>query len=532
MFSRLKVILGSLIAAALYTVPVQAAEQITFWYPPFGEFEVSVDDLAVFAKEGKITPNFSFYAQHVTPKQLQQFRELLNQSFNVDVIFVSQLFNSRIGERLVEQLSLLIDNPPDQSQPALKGAIIEAAGQPQGLTLLGVLQKYPLQNLRLNTNRGIKAVDEAHDLMIKTERFFATLQQQAATKATPVAANLADLTQPGAQKWRKESLTIDSSIQAVVYLPEAVKTPAPLIVIAPGLNSDYQSLLYIAEHLASYGFGVAALNFPGSDSQMINDYLAGLATPPPPNLWVEQPKKISRLLDEIEKKSQSNPDWKGKLDLSNVGVLGQSLGGYTVTAIGGAQVNWNSLVQYCAQKNSPDQITFNLSVLLQCKGVNDLPPSTQLSDPRIKAVIAINPVTNPVFDSQGMQKMQVPVMLIGGSADIFAPPIPEQILPFSWLKSSDKYLLLVKNSTHFSFLTQGLANAVPVPEAILGPNPQLAQNYLKVLGVAFFKNYLSKQPEFAAYLTESYVTQMSQEPLPAILLKSFPETDIALPNPG
>ena len=53
-------------------------------------------------------------------------------------------------------------------------------------------------------------------------------------------------------------------ISAIAYLPETstADSPAPLVAIAPGLNTDMNALLYAGRHLASHGYAVASLNFP------------------------------------------------------------------------------------------------------------------------------------------------------------------------------------------------------------------------------------------------------------------------------
>jgi predicted dienelactone hydrolase len=139
-------------------------------------------------------------------------------------------------------------------------------------------------------------------------------------------------------------------------------------------------------------------------------------------------------------------------DTKNVGILGQSLGGYTATATGGANIQWEYVLKECAKLNDANQINLNPALLWQCKGIESASPLADLQDPRIKAVLAINPFTDPAFGNQGIDKIAVPMMFIAGSSDIFAPSLSQQIMPFSAVDKEDKYLLLVKNGTHLSFL--------------------------------------------------------------------------------
>lgn len=529
--ASLLALLGCGFLADFPILPAVSADRIAFNYGILGEFYISIADLELFAKEGKITPSLAFYADRFSQEDLAELRNLLNRNFDLNAVTASVFLNSPIGKQLIREIALIIDSPAYISQPALRGSIILAAAQPQGLTILDVLRLYSTNTLKLNTDQIIEAVDEATKILADTERVFTALEREAAINSETTNLinfdTLTDLGKSGGKKWRKESLIIKSQgerpIEGVVYLPVTTDQPAPLVVIAPGLNTNWENFAYLAEHLASYGFGVAALNFPGTNARRIDAVLNGLDTPPPNNQWIEQPKVITRLLDEIESKSQSESIWQGKLNLQRVGVIGQSLGGYTAMAIAGAKVDWQHLQQECQQLKSPEQIHFNPSLFWQCQGTGKAvsPPNTDLQDQRIVAAIAVNPVTNPVFSKLALSQMKLPLMIITGDKDVFTPALEEQIEPFTWLRQNDKYLVLVENSTHFSFIEERESRERELPPQIVGTNPKIARPYLKVLGVAFFKTYLAKQTQFTPYLTEFYLKTISKTPLPLSLIRSL-----------
>ncbi|MBD2655140.1 alpha/beta hydrolase [Synechocystis sp. FACHB-383] len=507
--------------------PISAAEEIKFSIAPFGDFNISVDSLETFAQDGKITPEFNFYAKHLTPEELTKFRALLNKSFPLSSIEAFEFFNTSFGKEIVRQLSLAINSPPDQSQPFLKGAIISAAVNPNGFKIIDVLKNYDSPTLYLDLKTVRNTINEADYLYQTADRLFAWLDRQALAETSPNSSiDLSDLSQPGKTTWTSETLTIPKPNQdpltAFVYLPQGLAQPAPVIVIAPGLNSDFQALSYVAKHLASHGFATVGIDFPESDNERMLDALKGLDTFPNPNAWMNQPKDVSLVLDTLEQKMQSDPNWQGKLDVKNVGILGHSLGGYTATAIGGARVQWPDVLKKCATLDDPNQINLNPSLLWQCKGIEGAPPVENLQDPRIKAVIAINPVTNPAFGNEGVNQLSVPMMFIAGSSDIFAPPLSQQIVPFAALNKQDKYLLLVKNSTHLSF-DQGTDQ---LPGFIVGPGQELAYDYLKSISLAFFNLYLNQQQEFKPYLTDTAVQKMGKEPLPLHLIKSLTQEQL------
>jgi predicted dienelactone hydrolase len=524
---KLGLTLGLGLLSILPSFFVSAAEKITFFIQPAGQFDISVKSLATFAKDGTITPNFALYTKHFSAEELAKLRGLLNKSFPLNSIEAFEFFNTQFGKEIVKQLSLTIKSPPEQSQPLLKGAITSAAENPNGFKIIDVLTNYDSPNLALNIETVRNTIHEADQLYQTTDRIFAWLDRQSNTETfnNPSVA-LSDLSQPGKVTWTSETLTIPrpngEPLTAFVYLPQKLTKPAPIIVITPGLNSDFQSLRYVAEHLASHGFAIVGIDFPESDNKRMTDALLGLDTFPTPNAWMNQPKDVSLVLDTLAQKTKSDGNWQGKLDINNVGILGHSLGGYTAIATGGANVQWDDLLKECAKLNNPNQINLNPALLWQCQGVTDSPPVKNLEDPRIKAVIAINPVTNPAFGNEGINAISVPIIFIAGGADIFAPPLPEQIVPFSAVDKENKYLLLVKNGTHLSFSQ----NTDKLPDFIVGDGQDLAYAYLKSISLVFFNLYLNQQQKFEPYLTNTAIQKMGQNPLPIYLIKSLTQEQI------
>jgi hypothetical protein len=384
----------------LPSFPLLAAEKITFSVLPVGEFDISVKSLENFAKTGKISPDLVLFTKDFTSDDLAQLRSVLNESFPINEVEAFRFFNTAFGQELIKQFSQLIKSPPEQSQPLLQSAIISAAANSDGLNIINVLKNYDSPTLALNLETVHNSIDKADQLYQATERIFNWLDRQAVAEAVPLPSsiNLANLATKGNQTWTSETLKISRAnkdpLTAFVYLPEKSTKPAPLIVITPGLNSDFQSLSYVAQHLASYGFATVGINFPESDAQRLYDALQGLDTLPTPNAWMEQPKDVSLVLDTLEQKMESDPKWKGKRNTKNTGILGQSLGGYTATATGGANIEWEYLLKECAKLNDVNQINLNPALLWQCQGIDAASPLADLQDSRIKAVMVANPAVN------------------------------------------------------------------------------------------------------------------------------------------
>ncbi|MBD2521506.1 alpha/beta hydrolase [Nostoc sp. FACHB-133] len=527
-----------LLSTFLTSTPGLAAERISFFYPPFGEFSLSVDSLETFAKVGKIDQDFSFYASRATPQQLAQLRDLLQQRFNITPTLVSQVTYSPIGEEVVQQLGkLLLTESRQNGFYAIRASLILAAADREGLTVVNLLRKFPSNTMRVNFTEGLRIVDDLSQLLKKKDEVVASLQKEAIAQAANSTVDFSkqpDLRSPGKFRWQKKSLELNDvsrsrRLPVDIYLPTTQNSeltdqnsqspPFPLIVISHGLASDRSTFVYLAEHLASYGFAVAVLEHPGSNAKRFQQYFAGLASPPEPEEFINRPLDIKYLLDELQRLEKSDPTLHRKLNFQQVGAIGQSFGGYTVLTLAGATINFERLRQDCNTNYS----SFNLSLLLQCEASKLPQKNYQLKDDRIKAIMAINPIDSLVLGEGGVSQIKMPVMLVAGSQDIFAPPVFEQIRPFTWLSDPNKYLALIENATHFSAIAEPTPenDILPVPPALLGPDRDAVYSYLNALSVAFMETHLLNRPEYRSYLQPSYATFISKEPLNLSILQSL-----------
>ncbi|ALF55164.1 dienelactone hydrolase [Nostoc piscinale CENA21] len=524
-----------LLSTVLSAAPSWGAERISLFYPPFGEFSLSTDALETFAKEGKITGELDIYAQRATPEQLAQLRELLQQRFSATPTLVSQFTYSPIGEQVVQRLGeLLLTESRQNGFYAVRAALILAAADPkEGLTVVNIIRKFPSPTIKLNFSEGIKIVNNLSELLKDRDAVVAYLQQQAIAETSNANIDFSqkpDLRQPGKLQFQKLYFELndakrDRRLPLDVYIPKVTtQTPFPLIVISHGLASDRYALAYLAEHLVSYGFAVAVLEHPGSNAQRFQKYFAGLAGPPQPREFIDRPLDVKFVLDELQRLDTSNPQLRGKLNFQEVGAIGHSFGGYTVLTLAGAKLNFTQLRRDCYPNRS-----LNLSLLLQCQAAELSPTDYALQDPRIKAVMAINPINSSVLGENGISQIKVPAMIVTGSQDIFAPAIPEQIRPFTWLTEPNKYLVLIENATHFSALQESAPenNVLPVPTGLLGPDPAPVYSYLKALSVAFMETNLLNNAEYRSYLQPSYAQYINQAPLNITLLSNLSTEQLA-----
>lgn len=516
-------IIGGTMAAASVA---RSAEEV---YINYGLFEVSlsVDALETFAEEGEITGDLATYADYIGSQRLQQLKFALDAEAGLSPVAVSNFLYTLQGEVLLERLSEIIQTPANQSGfYGLRAALVlAAADEEEGLTLLNVIKKFPFESIQINSSQGFRIVDELQQIVRQTDQVISVVQKEAEAEEQNEEVNLSslvDLKRPGDVSFRKITLTLDDTrrerdFPVDLYLPQQ-QGLAPLIVISHGLGSDRNTYAYLAEHLASHGYAVAVPEHPGSNTSQIDALIRGRTEQvSPPSEFIDRPLDISFVLDYLE------AYYTDQIQLNDVGIIGQSYGGYTALAVAGAEINWQNLASSCSNLSR----TYNLSLLLQCAALALPQIDYDLSDPRIGAAIAINPLTSGIFGEAGLDNINIPVMIVSGSADTVTPPLSEQIRPFTWLTTQEKYLVLLQGGTHFSTLDESNnSRSIPLPSEVIGPEPIIAQNYLEALSLAFYNAYVTEQPQYLSYLSATYAESISQPVIPLNLVRSLAQEQL------
>lgn len=520
---------------------VLAAERIYASYSAL-EVSISVKTLENYAETGVINEDLAAYQQYLPLQQLQELRRILLNRVKVSPVVVSQLLQTPQGEFLLHRLAQVItakSPQPETGLSTLRSALILASGESGGLTLLNVLRKYPSSSIHLDVAQTLEIATELDKLVSQTHRAIAAVAQkskiEAASISQPNLSQLPDLQVPGKFKSQKYILKFFDSrrnrlLLTDVYIPN-VPNPAPVIVISHGLGLDSSNFQYLATHLASYGFAVVVPNHPGSDAKQLHSLLNGHAVEiAEPSEFQDRPLDVTYILNQLQKGNQSDSRFKGRLNLQQVGVFGQSLGGYTALALAGAKINFQQLKQDC--KPAALQNTWNMSLLLQCRAlelsISKTDKDYNLRDERVKAAIAVNPVTSSIFGKAGLSQIKTPVMIVSSSDDAVAPALSEQILPFSWLANSQKYLVILVGGTHFSTIGNGnpANQQVALPADMIGDASQ-ARRYMNVLSLPFFQTYIVGKSQYTPYLNAAYAQSISSKSLGLSLVNSLNTIELA-----
>lgn len=546
----LAIALGGTGLPLLSTGSAVGAESLSIWYGPL-QASVPVSEVELYAQTGQMTGELANYKGFLSAVQLQQLRDGLQLSVPLSPTLVSQLLYSPTGERLLEPFGAILQRGDGQADlTALRLAIVQAAASPQGLTLPNVLRQYPAKEVSVRLDIATQMLGELKRRQGENQAWLAAVETQAQQQAMGEQSHrfALDLARSGDFVWQR--LTMDwvdtqrrqgdsqrrgRPVTTDLYLPQR-GDGTPLVVISHGVASNRTTLAYLAEHLASHGIAVALPEHSGSNGVKFQRYLTGLTAAPEPQEALDRPQDVTFVLDQLARMNHSDPAMldeanlplAGPLLLDRVVVIGQSFGAYTALTVGGAAIASQPSAAVCGG-NGWEQL-LNLSLLLQCR-FDELkpPPGRSLKDGRVAAVLAVNPMVSQIFGQAGLAQLDVPTMVVSGGADFVVPPLQEQLYPFRWLTVPERYLVLMRNATHFSVLLEPLPEEKPLPitSNLIGPRADLAQGYLAALGLAFVHRYALGDVAYDPYLTSAYAQALSQSAMPLSLVRSLRSPSVA-----
>lgn len=530
--------------ALLILLPVGAAEKVHFSYGLL-ERSVSVASLETYATSGVIKPDLAFFLNFLSPDDRAEFREVLTTRHQLSPIAVSQTLYAPLGETSLRYIGYLIQTGKRQNGLyALRSALIQAAQEPEGFTMLDVLRHYPTQGMRIDLAVALEAYRRGDTFLRETDAVVTGIEQLAQAETAgnpPSSAEIQDLQSPGPVPFSMQTITlVDTSrnrtYPADVYLPamdNAAPASVPVAILSHGFGASRKDFADVAAHFASYGFAVALPEHIGSDTALQQAVLQGRAVEAlVPSEFVDRPLDVTFLLDELERRNQT--EWQGRLNLQHVAMLGHSFGGYTALVVGGATADFANLHRYCEQDSFLDYL--NPALVFQCRALalESSPEAVQrltqgLQDPRVSLVIAANPVSSTILGPQGLSKIQVPVVMLGSGYDVAAPLLPEQAYPFTWLTAPEKYLVLVKGASHVPQLTSMIDRMLSpsISPEVLAENMRLLRSNAKAILLAFLEIYLNHRTEYQSYLQPFYLETLTDPPFEFSLIRSLTEAQIS-----
>ena len=486
----------------------RAADTVVIRYGSLEE-SVSLEELKKSIETGKLPDSLGTYTKRMTEEQRRFLVEGLKIRIPINVVTLDRLINTQIGTTILSDISTAITRRDQAGLQAMRSGLILGANSPQGLSVLSFIAAYPSKQLGINLPQAITVARSMNSAFIRTQRFMFGLSPQVNPKDIKVASSL-DPTQAGSAQVQTIKLNFNDQkrqrqIPLDVYSSTAATANKPLIVFSHGFGSVRTDLRYLAEHLASHGYVVAALEHPGSNETSSKVVSKGKKLLVEPQEFLDRPRDISFILDELEKLNQTaNNPLQGKLATNNVMVVGYSFGGGTALALAGGELQIENLKQRCQQNSAKT----NLSQGLQCVA-QALPEKTyQLRDARIKQAIALNPTTSLMFGETGLTKVQIPTLILSSSADKITPALTEQIMGFAKIPSP-KWLVGVVGASHLSVIDPKITpyqeGKPPIlNKEVTGEKAKDVRKFLKGITLAMAAQLTPEASQYAPFLTSDY----------------------------
>lgn len=521
-------------AALLVGPPAQAAEEIFFRYGLL-ERSIRTSSLEALAADGTVSEDLAFYFNLAKLNDIQQeeLRQNLDRPLAIDGVLLSRFLYTSLGEDLLDQVGAILQTRSgNNGKLSLRAALIQAATSPEGLSALNVVRSLPT-DMQIDVNNALavaRAVEEVIQATTDAVAQLAILTAEQERQSTPLDyATLGDLTAPGPNRVQIQRFDLTDTqrdgqgpasgghrqLYVDVVRPRQWRGQAPVMVFSHGLSASPESRRRWATHLASHGIVVVLPQHPGSDTQQVASFQAGLRRDVfEVQEFIDRPLDITFVLDELERLNPT--EFEGRLHLAQVGVGGHSLGGYTALAVAGAEIDFAHLQQACNSGTDRSAkrrfIHLNISLLLQCQAL-DLPQQPYpFRDPRVTSVLLVNPVNSSIFGPEGLAAVQVPVMVIAGSYDPATPAVFEQFRTFPWYTTDSRSLALIEGQAHvdFSALDAGLSHLLTTLPGLTLAEPDVIDRYMNAIGLAFVGRYVARRPDYGLYLRSGYATYLSQ----------------------
>jgi predicted dienelactone hydrolase len=258
--------------------------------------------------------------------------------------------------------------------------------------------------------------------------------------------------------------------------PDAALAPTParipLIVLSHGTGGSALMMAWLGTQLAAHGYIAAAVNHPGNNAT--EPYQAqGFI------LWWERAKDVSQVIDQM----LADKTFAGRVDPKRIGAAGFSLGGYTMIAIAGGITRRSLFQDFCKSPQadgiclSPPEFPDLVEKFAKADEMAKNDPEMQASlrhasdsyrDPRVRAVFAIAPALGPAFSSDSLEKINIPVAILAGTADKNVPVASSA--QFFAKHIPHAQLTLLPSVPHYTFLATCSKTAQPLlcadPEGI------------------------------------------------------------------
>ncbi|WP_025663051.1 alpha/beta hydrolase family protein [Aquimarina megaterium] len=263
----------------------------------------------------------------------------------------------------------------------------------------------------------------------------------------------------------------------------------PLLLVSHGTGGNRFSLTWFIEKMVKEGYIVVSVDHYGNstDNKLPREFVK----------WWERAIDIQYVLNTV----LEDEFFKKKIDVTKIGGVGFSLGGYTNIALAGGYVDRNkrktantSEVDRKAPPefpNTDEVIDFEKDSLIVSSYIKY---KDQVKDKRIKAFFVMSPAIGFGFHSKKQtQSITAPICIVAGKGDTNTP-VEQNALHYHNLISTSEVHLFDENVDHYVFLNEPTEFGKKIIPAITIDHPKVNRKEIhkKTLNLAvdFFKKNL------------------------------------------
>ena len=212
---------------------------------------------------------------------------------------------------------------------------------------------------------------------------------------------------------------------------------APLIAFSHGFFAIRYQSAFLMEHLAEQGFVVVAVDHPFNTLYDFEDEQT-------PIVLLERPDDLRSAVDKVIELSDNETDpLFGKVDGSKYIVMGHSFGSHTATVLGGGELDYDGLVEFCTDFPSERACAY-------LNGLQNVDVSQYGgADNRVIATIPISPGLWYTFgaDGSGLNSVINPLVLVGRDDDVLE--FDGEAIPYFSELSSPKHIFTMEKTGHY-----------------------------------------------------------------------------------
>ncbi|MGF1459148.1 MAG: alpha/beta hydrolase [Leptolyngbyaceae cyanobacterium] len=498
---------GVLVLGAL---PSRAVERITIELGP-AHVSVYVSDLETFAQTGRVPARLERYQSVMTARLQQTLLRHLSVEPSVRDRFIDDLIGTQKGKPFITALSQVA---PQLTPGMIQTALQTAEQSDAGVTFITLLQALPGESLTLEGGALMRLAAQVGVSRLEQTALSRVLDQE--LQESPRRSLTQDLNPAMSGHRRPERWSVsfrdhhrDRVIPMDLYWSE--RNAGPTVILSHGFGADRYFLDYLAQHLASHGLTVIALEHPGSNVEAL---IAPEGAILPGHEFVERPRDISFILDRLSELNETSFFLRDRLELDAVTIVGHSLGGYTGLVLAGGKVDPVALADFCAGievgASSPAD-------WFQCAATEaELPPES-LADPRIAQLVLMNPLAGHIFGETGLRSVKVPTLVVTSTSDGIASVSDQQLRPFNQL-TGPRSLIAIIGGTHLSVgdpqnINPALTQVPFMPEHPATETGPL-RSYLNGTVLSFVMQQTAQAADYQTFLSPEYAALFSTSALP------------------